>query len=259
MTSTEERTLADKLGHFRPDESGGPIHAQIVDHLTSAIGAEKLSAGEALPPERQLATILGVSRVTLRRALETLERHGLVRRSVGRGGGTFVSEPKLQRDLTRYAGLADELRDQQVEVTARVLSAHERTASPAIAAALHLPPGAAIYEIVRVRLVKGQPVALERTNYAVGRLPGLLELPLEGSIYDAMRRRYGEAPVQAAEYLEPMVAGPDEVAALEVQAGAPLMYVERIAYDLAGEPMEFSRDVFRGDRTRMVVVSGERR
>lgn len=259
MNQVAPQTFEVKLGQFRMDEAGGPMHSQIVDVLGEAIASGRLSSGDKLPPERELAVVFGVSRVTLRQSLESLERHGMLRRAVGRGGGTFVSEVKLRRDLTRYAGLADELLEQQVGVTARVISAVECTATRTIEAALNLPPGAATYEIVRVRLVGGRPVALERTNYGAERLPGLLDLPLDGSIYEVMRHYYGDAPVRATEYLDPIVAGPDEVATLEVDLGAPLMHVERIAYDQADVPIEFSRDIFRGDRTRMVVESGERR
>jgi GntR family transcriptional regulator len=233
------------------------MYAQIADAIAAAISDDRLLPGDRLPPERELATGLGVSRDTVRQALRHLSRYGHVRREVGRAGGTFIAEPKIRHSLAPYAGLTDQLRDQRIEGGSRVISARERTAGPAIAAALELKPGGRVLEIYRVRLADGRPVALERSSFPADRFPGLLAFPLEGSIYDLLRTHYHEVPVRAIEYLEPILAGPDEAAALEIEEGAPLMFVERITYAKDGDPLEFSRDVFRGDRTRMVVVTSD--
>ena len=89
----------------RVGRSDAPAHASIADGLAEAIGSGELAPGERLPPERELAARLGVSRMTLRQALGSLERRGLMARRVGRLGGTFVAEPKIERDLTALAGL----------------------------------------------------------------------------------------------------------------------------------------------------------
>lgn len=241
------------IGPIDLDEDRGALYVQIVDAVVAAIASGRLRPGDRLPAERELARELGVSRDTLRQSLRELQRHGHVVRTVGRGGGTFVAEPKVRRNLSRYSGLADELREQDIRPAAQVLSARGRSASPAIAAALAVEPGEPVHEIVRVRLANERPVALEHTYYAAALFPGLLNHPLDGSIYEVLRSVYGETPVRAVEYLEPILAGPEEARALSVEEGAPLMYVERIAYDSRDRPVEFGRDVYRGDRTRMVV------
>lgn len=213
------------IGPIDLDEERGALYTQIVDAVVAAMAEGRLVPGDRLPAERDLAIELGVSRDTLRQALRELQRHGHVVRTVGRGGGTFVAEPKVRRNLSRYSGLADELHAQ----------------------------GEPVHEIVRVRLADDRPMALEHTYYAQALFPGLLDHPLDGSIYELLRSIYGETPVRAVEYLEPILAGPDEARALGIEEGAPLMYVERIAYDAADRPVEFGRDVYRGDRTRMVV------
>jgi GntR family transcriptional regulator len=83
----------------------------------------------------------------------------------------------------------------------------------------------------------------------------MLDGPLEGSLYDLIRARYDDVPVRALERLEPALARPDEAAALEIEPGAAVMLVERTAYSATGRPVEQSRDVFRGDRTRVVWES----
>jgi DNA-binding GntR family transcriptional regulator len=226
----------------------GPAHAQIEAALADAIAGGQLTAGDRLPAERVLAQRFGVSRMTLRQALGELERHGLLERSKGRYGGTFVAEPKLE--LTGTAALSDQLRALGLAAGARVLSAVERTAEPH-----ERGLGRRVYAIERVRLANGEPVALERGAYSVTLYPGLIDEPLDGSIYELIRARYGDVPVRAQERLEPALARADEAEALGVAPGAPVMLVERTAFAQGGRPVEISRDVFRGDRTRIVWES----
>ena len=231
----------------------GPAHVQIEAWVADAVADGRLTPGERLPPERELAGRFAVSRMTVRHALASLQRRGLVARHVGRGGGTFVSEPKLE--LAGLAALSDQLRALGLEAGARVLSARELPAAPDVARALELRPGAPVYELVRVRLADGAPVALERGAYPTDAFPGLLEQPLDGSLYELFRRRYDDVPVRAVERLEGAVAGRDEADALGVAPGDPLLRVERVAYGRAGRPLELGRDLFRADRTRVVWES----
>jgi GntR family transcriptional regulator len=226
----------------------GPAHAQIEAALEHAIGRGQLTPGDRLPAERMLARRFGVSRMTLRQALGELERHGLLERSKGRYGGTFIAEPKLE--LAGTSALSDQLRGLGLAAGARVLNALERTAQPH-----ERPLGRRVYAIERVRLANGEPVALERGVYAVDVYPGLIDEALDGSIYELIRARYDDIPVRAQERLEPALARPDEAEALGIDAGDPVMLVERTAFAATGRPVEISRDVFRGDRTRIVWES----
>jgi len=233
----------------------GPAYAQIEDRVAEAIAAGDLKAGDRLPPERELAGQLGVSRMTLRQALQTLERRGLVRRTVGRRGGTFVGEPKIERNLTAPAGLTEQLRRQGHQAGAEVLSVQKGSASRRTALALGLIPGAAVFEIVRLRLSDGEPLALERSLFPAERFAGLLERPLEGSLYDLLQHEFGVSVARAVEGLEPVVATAREAGLLHVREGAPLLLVERTAFDEADSAVEYARDLFRGDRTKVVVES----
>jgi GntR family transcriptional regulator len=235
------------------DRTGPPAYAQIEDRLAEAIGEGELKPGDRLPPERELAQRIGVSRMTLRQALDSLEHRGLVTRAVGRRGGTFVAEPKIERDLTQLAGLTQQLRRQGHQAGARVLTAREGPCGSQTAVGLGLERGASVFEVVRLRLSDGTPLALERSLFPAKRFPGLLDGPLEGSLYELLEGRYGEGPTRAVERLEPVVAEPGEAEVLQVRPGAPLMLVERTAFDASGVPVEYARDLFRGDRTRVLV------
>src|SRR5919201_1137710 len=190
----------------------GPAHAQIEEWLEGEIAHGRLAPGDRLPPERELAGRLRVSRMTLRQALASLERRGLVTRQVGREGGTFVDEPKLE--LAGLAGLSDQLRSLGLTAGARVLSAVERDATAVETAALGR--ATRVYELRRVRLASGEPVALERGVFPADAYPGLLHESLEGSLYALMRERRDEVPARAVERLEAAPTDAEEALALGV-------------------------------------------
>ncbi|MEA2293090.1 MAG: GntR family transcriptional regulator [Solirubrobacteraceae bacterium] len=243
--------IADLLKPVEP--GGGSAVEQTATALTRAIGRAAARPGDRLPSERELATLLNVSRTTLRHALQQLERAGLITRRPGRAGGTFVGEPKVERDLRLYGGLPETLRRHGHDAGARVLLAAIIPADGKTADGLGLVPGAPVYEVVRVRLSDGEPISLERSRFPAERFPGLLEYPLGQSLYQLLHERFGAGPARAVERLEAVLASPEEADALDLYAGAPLLAVERIAYDAEGRAIEMATDLFRGDRTRVVV------
>jgi GntR family transcriptional regulator len=220
----------------------------------------RLVPGEKLGSERELCERFGVTRSTLRLALDALERAGVVDRVSGRAGGTFVRQSKVERDLSRIAGLPEHLRRQGVVAGTRVLSASMKDADAVIARALEIPPGAPVYDILRLRLADGEPISLEHAMLPAERLPGLLDEPLGGSLTELLDERYGVKPAEAVERIEVTRAARDEAQVLGIAPGASLISVERVASTADGRPCEFSLDLFRGDRTRMVVkTSGSAR
>src|SRR5579864_4133542 len=131
---------------------GTTVHGQIEDWLAGEIAIGALRAGDRLPAEHDLAAWFDVSRMTLRHALGELTQRGLVTRTVGRHGGTFVAAPKLEQDLTTLAGFSEQLRRHGMVAGARVLTASQRAAGPAAGAALQIAEGDPVYEVRRIRL-----------------------------------------------------------------------------------------------------------
>ena len=221
--------------------------------LAEQIGSGQLRPGQRLGAERALAAELGVSRATLRQALAVLEEGGAVRRVPGRGGGTFVAKGKIERDPSRIVGVPALLRSQGVVAGARVLSARLAEADDVAAQALRTRPGELVVDLVRIRLADGSPFSLEHARLPAKRFPGLLELPLGGSVYELIEEHFGTKPAEATERIEVVLASADEAAILDIEPGAPLMAITRTTTEVGGEPIEFSRDLFRADRTRIVV------
>jgi GntR family transcriptional regulator len=215
--------------------------------------ADLPAPGERLGAERELAERLGISRSTVRAALADLERSGIVRRSRGRGGGIFVAERKVERDLSSLAGLPAYLRRQGFESDARVLSTATVEADPETGAALGLARGELVLEVVRVRLADREPISLERAFFPAERFPGLLDRSLSGSLYELLQTDYELVPGEAQERIEVVAAGTAEARLLGVRRDAPLLAVARTAWDADGRAFERSHDLFRADRARIVV------
>lgn len=236
--------------------AGSPLHAQIERWLIDVIGRGDLVTGDRLPREGDLAAALGVSRMTLRQALSTMEAHGTVVRKPGRSGGTYVSEPRIECDLTGLAGFTEQMRRANIRAGARVVSASTIAATAAVAGALSVPRGDGVHEIVRVRTARREPLALECSYFPAKVFPDLLAHRLTGSLYELLRRHYGQMPYVASENLEPVIAGSAEAELLGVDARSALMLIERTASTAAGLPIEYARDLFRPDKVRISFRTG---
>jgi GntR family transcriptional regulator len=221
--------------------------------ISDRITAGQYPPGHRLGGERELASELGVSRAVLRHALAILADGGLLRRVPGRGGGTFVAKGKIERDLSQIVGVPALLRSQGVVAGTRVLSARLIEPDDPTAAALHTRPGDLVVDLVRIRLADGSPFSLEHARLPARRFPGLLEMPLGGSVYELIQEQFAVIPDRATERIEVVLASAEEAAILDIEPGAPLLAISRTASDIDGEPFEFSRDLFRADRTRIVV------
>ncbi|MHB1930983.1 MAG: GntR family transcriptional regulator [Acidimicrobiales bacterium] len=231
----------------------GPTAEEVRGALLERIGAGELRPGERLGGERDLAAELKVSRATLRLALASLDDAGVIRRVPGRTGGTFVTGSKIERDLSRVVGLPALLRSQGLRAGTRVVEAAMAPAGRTVARQLGMRADDLVVSVVRIRLADGTPISIDHARLPADRFPGLLERPLGGSIYELLAQHYGCEPSEAVERIEVVPASPDEAGLLEVEPGAPLLSITRTTADQEGVPIEFSHDLFRCDRTRIVV------
>lgn len=238
-----------------PDLEAGddrPAHARIEEWLEGLISSGQLRLDDRLPSEVDMAGALGVSRMTLRQALNGLESKGLLVRKRGRWGGSFVARPRYEYDLSGLPGFTEQMRLSNALAGARVIEAVTARPSPEVRQALQLARGEKVHRVVRVRSADREPVVLEVSSYPAGIFPGLLSEPLTGSLY-AVLRRFGHEPHSAIEVLEPVIASPEYANLLWMQEGSPLMLVQRTAYNREGRPVEHALDYFRPDRMRITL------
>lgn len=221
--------------------------------ILTDIGSGALPPGARLGSERELAEHYGVSRGTLRHVLAALEEAGLVRRAAGRGGGTFISHAKVDHDLTNVVGVPAYLARQGYAAGTRVVATRMAAADPPTCRALALTEGDLVVDIRRLRLADGTPFSLDHARFPADRFPGLLEMPLGGSIYELLESKFDISIGDAEEIIEVVHATDEEAALLSVPVGSPLVSVTRSTYDSNGQPFEFSNDLFRSDRVQITL------
>ncbi|MGN8245731.1 GntR family transcriptional regulator [Cellulomonas soli] len=217
--------------------------------LRARLRAEQLGPGERLGDERSLAEQLGVPRAQLRSALDRLEAEGLVRRTIGRGGGVRVADGRIERNLNTIEGLPDIARYQGFHVDTRVLRVELTTAGARERRLLQLPEGAAVHRLWRLRLADGRPLSLEESHLPADLFPGLATQDL-GSLYRTLRTVYGVEPEYSDESLELTFADHEQAAHLGVDVGSPLVHVQRTATGTGGRPIEAAHEHFVGTRMR---------
>lgn len=210
--------------------------------------------GTKLGSERELAERYGTSRSSLRQVLAALEEAGLVDRAIGRAGGIFISHAQVQRSLSDVVGVPAFLANQGYVAGTRVLSTKITGPDRTTQQALHIGADDFVVEIQRVRLADGSPISLELAQFPADVFPGLLEQQLGGSIYEILESQYGMVTARADERIEAVNATAEESTLLGVNPKSALLLITRITYDQHGTPCEFSRDLFRGDRTRLAVT-----
>lgn len=224
------------------------LRRRIVADLNAGVPGSKLGS------ERELAERYGTSRSSLRQVLAALEEAGLVDRVIGRAGGIFISHAQVQRSLSDVVGVPAFLASQGYVAGTRVLSTRITVADRSTQQALRIGADDFVIEIQRVRLADGSPISLELAQFPADAFPGLLERELGGSIYEILETHYGLVTSRADERIEAVNATAEEATLLGIKQRSALLLITRIAYDQRGAPCEFSRDLFRGDRTRLAVT-----
>ncbi|QXJ26231.1 GntR family transcriptional regulator [Actinomadura graeca] len=209
---------------------------------------EGLDVGDALPPERRLAEDLGVSRPTLRQAIDDLVAEGLLDRR--HGSGTYVAEPRIAVSLTMTSFTEDMIR-RGMKPGGRVLSFRTEAAGARIGRRLALSPLEEVLTIRRLRLADGTAMAIETLCLPRALMPALRRQDLEGrSFYDLLRAG-GIVIASGTETIEPTVTTAEEAAELDVPVHTPAFLFERVTRDEDGRPLEYVRSVYRGDRYRL--------
>lgn len=226
-----------------------PLVARLVRHLD----AGEFTVGERVGSERGLADELGVTRSELRAALEVLEDRKLVRRTIGRAGGVFRWDGKVERHLNTIVGVPDMLRQQGFRASTTVLSAGIGVASALECRALRLAPGEPVFRLRRRRDAEGAPLSLDAMTLPMRLVPGIHHLPLTESIYRTLAEHFGIEAAEANETIDLSHASEEQARLLGLEAGAPLFEIHRVTSSTQGVPFEFAHDFFIAARTRITL------
>lgn len=218
-----------------------PLYQQVEATLKEMIEGVVYSPGEQIPSERELSELLGVSRMTVRRAIENLIRRGLLeRRSTN---GTYVRQPQVLRRVGKdfALGLTQLLTEEGVVPGSRLISFQVIRAPLKIADKLALRLGAQVILLRRVRLANDSPFCIETSYLPVDLLPGLAaeDFTNNASLYTILRTRYNVTMVKNDETLKLSYATPEEAELLEVKSGSPVLLMRSIIFDQNDRRMEY--------------------
>lgn len=220
-----------------------PKYEQVRTLLAKEIAS--LDAHSLLPSERELVDRYGVSRMTVRQAISGLVKSGDLYRV--QGSGTYVAEHTISKNL-ELTGFTEDMRARGLRASSLVLKAEETTAGARVGQELQVSPGERVFHLQRLRLADGHPMCLETVHLPVRLTPNLLDLPLDGSLYDALAEHYGIQLAEAEQTIRPSVVDADEAALLTVPALSPGLLVHRIGRDVRGRIIERAVSLYRGDR-----------
>ena len=234
--------------------SAVPLYAQVKDAIRARISGGELKPGDRLPGEVAWGEQLGISRMTIHRALRELVNEGLLIRQ--RARGTFVAVPR--RDKVMVEGplfsLTEELTRDGLAFSNRILAQEVIAAAPDIAADLRLPAGAPVVRLLSLRTVGRQFFALEEMHYPFDRFPAMATLDLNNrSTYATLEAEYNAHPDQAVDHITAGTATAAEARLLGLKPGRPVLRVRRVSYDASGQPVESTVATFLADRYRIVA------
>jgi GntR family transcriptional regulator len=230
-----------------------PMYYQIQSQLLQMIQTGKLRPGDALPSEDELRRACGVSRMTARHALQALESQGLALRH--KGQGSFVSQPRVEKDIMHLSGFTAEMRALGLKPSSRVLNAETVLTTAEVASRLQIPIGSPGFYLRRLRCADGLPVAIEEVWLAREQFPGIDKLDFASiSLYQTLRERYGIRVSRADEIIEARSANRQQAELLELPRNASLLAITRTLWSIDGKPVETAQSVYRGDRYRAVLA-----
>ena len=240
--------LLDELKRQMDGSSGTSLlYHRLQRNIREMIEAGQLQVGDALPSERDLAESLGISRVTVRKAIGGLVAGGLLTQQ--RGAGTFVA-PRVEQALSLLTSFSEDMRARGLVPGTKWLDCGTGLANPQEALALDLSPGAEVSRLSRLRTANGKPMTLEHTTVPRPYLPD--PSAIGDSLYDHLAEA-GYRPYRALQRLHADRLTPDDARLLEVSPESPALYIERRAFLRSGQVIEFSRSLYRGDAYDFVV------
>ncbi len=225
-------------------ESFSPLYAQLMSQIRLDISRGLYPAGTRIPPEHELEVNYGVSRVTVRRALQELTGEGLLERKQGKG--TFVAVPKASIPERTFRGFHEICREAGIKPGTKVLRVMETVADEEDREDLQLTGEAHVIETRRLMLADRVPVMIEENHFSMA-YAWLEKADLNGSIYRLLQD-YGVQGEKAVYDISQIPADAEEAKLLGTDEGALLLLVREVVYDQKGRPLHNSRQMIRGDR-----------
>jgi len=244
-------SIADFLSPDRWLQSdGGPRYMQLRKRLTDGVDQGLLKAGNPLPPEREIAAITEMSRVTVRKAIQSLAEDGIIVQKQGSGSFVASDTPQIEQSLSRLTSFTEDMSRRGMTSTSVWLERGVFMPSPDEVLALALSPDASVSRIARLRTADNKPMAIERASLSTQMLPNPLEVVT--SLY-AVLEQSGLRPHRALQKISAINLNESDAELLEVPVGTAGLRIERTSYLRDGRIVEFTQSIYRGDAYNFVA------
>ncbi|MGI4846407.1 MAG: GntR family transcriptional regulator [Janthinobacterium lividum] len=218
-----------------------PLYQQLQQALRRAIDEGAWGSASAIPAERQLAQELGISRITVRKAIDALVEEGLLVRRAG--AGNFINT-RIEKNFAKLSSFSEDMRARGRVPRNEWLKRSEGLVTPEEALRLRLSPGTRVYRFNRIRYADELPMCLEYATIAAFALPSLDAVG--DSMYEALQAS-GQRPVRALQRLSALLLNAEQARQLGTREGDAGLCVERLGFARDGRAVEFCRSYFRGD------------
>jgi GntR family transcriptional regulator len=230
------------LGPLDP-RAGQPLYLQLQRALRQAIAAGRIGPDDALPSERLLAAGLGISRITVRKALDALSAQGLL---ISRhGAGNFIAATtRIDKHFAQLSSFSEDMRARGFEPSSRWLRRTRGVVTPEEALKLAVSPGTRVYRFHRLRFADGAPMAIEMATIVGTALAS--EKVVGASLYDALEAA-GQRPVRALQRLSAVLLDDEQAERLRAEPDSAGLMVERVGFGRDGRAIELSVSIYRGD------------
>lgn len=228
----------------------GPLYLQLRQHIAEAIRSGQIKPGAALPSERDLAELSGMSRITVRKAVQDLARDGLVIQRQGSGTSVSPSVNRVEQSLTRLTSFSEDMALRGKQVRTQWLDRGLFTPSLNETVTLGLKPHSLVAKLSRLRIADDRPLAIERASISPDYLPDPEKVGT--SLYAHLDSR-GFKPVRAIQRITALNLTVEDADLLEVEPGSAGLSIERVSYLATGQIVEFTRSKYRGDAYEFVA------
>lgn len=231
---------------------GIALYAQVRESIREQIAGGMLKPGEKLPPEEELSTLMGASRMTIRRGILDLIDEGVLYRR--RGVGTFVAYRHIDRDHNRLAGYMESAQAEGFVPRIQVLVREIAGAKFLVARALNLREDEPVVRVRTLRLADDEPLAIHDEHIPYRLYPDILDASIDTRQLWELLSDHGYIVKRAVQRVEARLADEEIAKLLDIEEGAPILYKLRTVYSEDGTPLEFAICYNRGDRYSLTTT-----
>ncbi|CAM2915418.1 MULTISPECIES: GntR family transcriptional regulator [Dellaglioa] len=225
---------------------GSPIYIQIHNDMKKTIESGEWEVGNRIPAERELAVVFGVSRMTLRQAIQTLVDEGILERHVG--DGTYVARKKVQEKMSGVTSFTDLMAEQGKVASSKTITYHVTTPSLSEIEKLQLSDGELVLRMERIRYADGLPICFEVATVPNKLVDGYSKTEITSSLYRTLEEKAELTLGGAQQTVSAMSAAENIAEYLSIKRGEAILRLRQVSFLKNGEPFEYVRTQYVGNR-----------